>query len=106
MITAVNFRHGIDNPAAMQRIQRRLERLESRSAKARRIDVVLDKIAHDGSPGCNYECHISFRGTEKKKLDIRADKRHADMAIDDAFDRLSLALSSGLSRRSRKRRAG
>ncbi|SEG24008.1 HPF/RaiA family ribosome-associated protein [Marinobacterium lutimaris] len=106
MITAVNFRHGIDNPAAMQRIQSRLDRIASKTSQARRIDVVLDRIAYDGSPACNYECHISFRGKEKKNLDIRADKRHPDMAIDDAFDRLNMALSGSLNRRNRKRRAG
>lgn len=105
MITAVNFRHGIENPAAMQRIQRRLERIATGRNAIRRIEVVLDKVAHDGNPGCNYECHISLRGTDKKALDIRADKRHADMAIDDAFDRLGFALNSGLIRRVRKRRA-
>lgn len=104
MITAVNFRHGIENPEAMQRIRSRLERLESRSSYIRRVEVVLDRISHAGSPACNYQCHISFRGTEKRELDIYADKRQAEMAIDDAFDRLQTVLKSGLVRRLRKRR--
>lgn len=104
MITAVNFRHGIDNPEAMRRIRHRLERLESRADHIRRIDVVLDRISYGGEPACNYQCHISFRGTEKRELDIYADKRQADMAIDDAFDRLYTALKAGLERRVRRRR--
>lgn len=104
MITAVNFRHGIENPEAMRRIHNRLERLESKSDHIRRIDVVLDRIAYDGEPACNYLCHISFRGTEKRDLDIYADKRQADMAIDDAFDRLHMLLKAGLVRRLRRRR--
>jgi len=104
MITAVMFRHGIENPEAMQRIRSRLERLESRSTYIRRVEVVLDRISHAGSPALNYQCHISFRGTEKRDMDIYADKRQADMAIDDAFDRLNSALKLGLARRFRKRR--
>ncbi|KEA62642.1 hypothetical protein ADIMK_3114 [Marinobacterium lacunae] len=104
MITAVMFRHGIENPEAMERIRSRLQRLESRSERIRRVDVVLDKVSYAGEPSLNYQCHISFRGTEKRDLDIYADKRQADMAIDDAFDRLNTALKSGLIRRMRKRR--
>ncbi|GGB94252.1 hypothetical protein GCM10011352_20380 [Marinobacterium zhoushanense] len=104
MITAVMFRHGIENPEAMRRIRSRLERLESKSDRIRRVEVVLDRISHGGAPACNYQCHISFRGTEKRDLDIYADKRLAEMAIDDAFDRLHLVLRSGLVRRLRRRK--
>lgn len=104
MITAVNFRHGIENPEAMRRIQSRLARLESKADHIRRIEVVLDRISHGGEPACNYLCHISFRGSEKRDLNIYTDKRQADMAIDDAFDRLNTVLRAGLMRRFRKRR--
>lgn len=103
MITAVKFRHGIDHPTARARIEHRLERLQHASCSVSRVDVVLDRVPYDGTPACNYQCHISFRGSAKKSLDIYTDKRHAVMAIDDAFDRLNVALASGMTRRTRKR---
>jgi len=103
MITAVKFRHGIEHPTAKARIHHRLERLRFDANTVRRVDVVLDRVPYDGTPACNYQCHISFRGGDRKSLDIYTDKRHAEMAIDDAFDRLHVALASGMTRRSRKR---
>lgn len=103
MITAVKFRHGIEHPTARARIQHRLERFRFGTWPVRRLDVVLDRVPYAGTPACNYQCHISFRGDDKKSLDIYTDKRHAEMAIDDAFDRLHVALASGMTRRSRKR---
>lgn len=105
MITAVMFRHGIEDATAKRRIAQRLQGLEKRSGIIRRVQVVLDRIAYGGSPACNYQCHISLRGRNKTALDIYADKRQPDMAIDDAFDRVHMALDSKtFVRRLRKKR--
>ncbi len=85
----------------MARIYHRLDDVEARCGQARRVEVVLDRVAFGDAS--NYLCHISFRAERKKSLDIYADKRFASMAIDDAFDRLNLAIKSGLNRRIRRR---
>jgi len=104
MITSVMFRHGIESPQARERIHHRLSGLHRRDELIRRVEVVLDRVAFSGSPACNYLCHISLRGMNKRALDIYADKRWAEMAIDDAFDRLYMELKSGYPKRIRKRR--
>lgn len=102
MITSVLFRHGADEPSAKRRVEHRLNSLYSEGIH--RVKVTVDKVPYAGSPACNYQCHISLRALGKTNVDIYADKRQPDMAIDDAFDRLYVALNSRQLRRLRKRR--